>query len=145
MKKLIIFFILILFSCNQSNSNNKDIDNSEENNFNQSNAITESSADLKELTDIQLKSYNEAIMRNPNDSWAYYGRASTRMAIEDYKGAVEDFTKSIKLDPMNPSSYLYRADCYVILGKKHKACLDWNQAVILGYSEAKDSIIKNCN
>jgi tetratricopeptide (TPR) repeat protein len=144
MKKVIfIVLFLVITSCNQSKDNK--IDNDKNDDFNKSSYKNEPLPTHTEISEIAINSYTEVISRNPNDNVAYFGRGQSRMDLEDYKGAVDDFTKSIKIDEMFLSAYLYRADSYMKLGMRHKACLDWERAVLLGYPEVNDSIKKNCN
>lgn len=45
--------------------------------------------------------YSEALLVDPNNSYAYYNRGITRDRSGDYEGAIEDFSHAIRLDPAN--------------------------------------------
>ncbi|HTB12108.1 MAG TPA: tetratricopeptide repeat protein [Bryobacteraceae bacterium] len=50
-----------------------------------------------ELWDKAIGAETQAVQRFPKYAVAYYGRGKARVGKEDYAGAVEDFTSSIKL------------------------------------------------
>jgi stress-induced-phosphoprotein 1 len=56
---------------------------------------------------------------------------------QDYKGASEHYTKSIKLDPTEPSGYTNRALTYIKLQEYHKAIADGKRAAHLSKSFAR--------
>jgi len=54
--------------------------------------------------------------QNPEDfPDIYYYRGVCRLALEDYDGAIEDFTESILSEQMVQSSYYNRGICYLML------------------------------
>ena len=52
-----------------------------------------------------LKCYDEAIKLNPNAYSAYSNRAYLRYELQDYAGAIEDYSKSIEIDPNDFRDY----------------------------------------
>jgi Flp pilus assembly protein TadD len=66
------------------------------------------------------------------------------MELEDYRGAIADFTKAIEFQAENPQNYSKRGSCQLLLNKKEDACLDFSKAGELGLAEAYDLIKKNC-
>ena len=75
------------------------------------------------------------IINNPNDIWAFYNRATVRRQLGDRKGAISDFTESIRVRSANPktliraaSPYSKRAQEYYYLGEKNKALADYQKA-----------------
>ena len=50
-----------------------------------------------ELWDKAIAAETQAVERHPKYAVAFYGRGKARVGKEDYSGAVEDFTSSIKL------------------------------------------------
>src|ERR1700680_2417633 len=50
-----------------------------------------------EQWDKAIAAETEAVQRHPKYAVAFYGRGKARVGKEDYSGAVEDFTSSIKL------------------------------------------------
>lgn len=165
MKKAAFILLLGLISCNQSSKNN----------FREP-TDTFVPPTSQELAEIAINNGSEALMRNPDNAVAYFGRGSgknsledyegaiidftaaikinpayfeafcargnSKYALKDYNGAIEDFTKAIQIDSNFSSPYLDRADTYVKLGLKDKACSDWRSVVEMGYPDFNDSIKK---
>lgn len=75
----------------------------------------------------------------------YYFEGLSKMKINDFNGAIKDFTKVIELEPKDPTGYLRRGQAKINLGQKNEACLDFKKAVEFGSEEAKDLIKTNCN
>jgi tetratricopeptide (TPR) repeat protein len=50
-----------------------------------------------EMWDKAIAAETQAVQRHPKYAVAFYGRGKARVGKEDYNGAVEDFTSSIKL------------------------------------------------
>jgi tetratricopeptide (TPR) repeat protein len=63
---------------------------------------------------------------------------------KDYKGAIDDFTKAIELNPKYAGAYFYRGFCKSKLKDKEGACLDWKKAAELGSADAKVMIERKC-
>ena len=51
------------------------------------------------LYDATIICCNEIIKLNPNDTRGYFHRANARQNLKDYVGAIEDYSKSIEIDP----------------------------------------------
>ncbi len=56
--------------------------------------------------------------------WYYDSRTVLRYHIGDVTGAVEDFSKAISLEGIDPSYYEKRSACYLQLGKNSLAEAD---------------------
>lgn len=63
---------------------------------------------------------------------------------KDYKGAIDDFTKAIELNPNYAGAYFYRGFCKSKSKDKEGACLDWKKAAELGSADAKVMIERKC-
>ena len=66
---------------------------------------------------------------------------NTKTYLEDYEGAIADYTKAIELDSDDATAYFYRGDAKEMLGDFNGACEDWKIAVSLGNEEAKKFIL----
>ncbi|MTF40735.1 tetratricopeptide repeat protein [Cyanobacterium aponinum] len=85
------------------------------------------------------------IINKPNDIWAYYNRAVVRRQYGDHKGAIYDFTQSIRVRSATPktlvraaSPYHKRGQEYYLLGYKQKALKDYKKAIEI-YKQQQDT------
>ena len=75
----------------------------------------------------------------------YKNQGNAKYDLQDYRGAILDFTKAIELDPKNAILYYNRGLAKNALSYTDGACLDWSKAGELGYAHAYDRIKKYCN
>ncbi|MGF1490105.1 MAG: tetratricopeptide repeat protein [Prochloraceae cyanobacterium] len=68
---------------------------------------------------------------------AYDRRAAARAKINDYLGAIEDYSRSIDLDPDNASLYFYRAIIYTLMADDRLAKEDYTKAIALNPNYAQ--------
>ena len=77
----------------------------------------------------------------------YLNSGLTKMTFSDNKGAINDLTKVIKLQPNNYEAYFNRGCCYFNLRDTQKAMIDFNKAIQLNptYAEAfyNRALLKN--
>ncbi|MCD4684298.1 MAG: tetratricopeptide repeat protein [Bacteroidales bacterium] len=66
-----------------------------------------------------------------NSPQHYFSNGSAKFQLQDYKGAVNDFSKAIELKADYKEAYYSRAICYSNLEKYHKAMDDFNKAIDL--------------
>ena len=98
---------------------------------------------------ISFNSYSqENIVLTGNkkeDAIAYFNRGLSKAKLQDYRGAIADFTKAIELKPDNAEAYYNRGNAKYELKDLNAACLDWNKSGELGYASAYDLIKQYCN
>ena len=91
------------------------------------------------------------IHNNPNSKMAFYNRATYRSEYGDRKGAISDYTKSIKVRAKyfkgrEASAYYQRGQEYELVGNVDKAILDYAKSAEIykqyGYSEKSETILK---
>ena len=75
----------------------------------------------------------------------YFERGNSKYGLEDYKGAVADYSKAIELNPNLSEAYNNRGISKYMLNQKKSACLDWIKARELGLEVAYKNIKKYCN
>lgn len=105
-----------------------------------------------------VKAYTKAIEKwtefagrkvqlNPADVASdYAGRGSARIALKQYKEAVDDLTKAIELTDRKVAGYFAeRAVAFDGLGEKGPAAADRETAEKLGYKVAKPAVNANAN
>ena len=70
--------------------------------------------------------------------------AKAKYESANYKEAIVDLNKAIKIQPKYANSYLLRGMCKAQLKNLKGACQDWKKADKLGSSQAKTLININC-
>ena len=64
-------------------------------------------------------------------SLQYYCRGNCKKLLNDYEGAISDFTRAIKYNPNFAEAYFRRADIKTILNDNKGAALDYVKAIEL--------------
>jgi stress-induced-phosphoprotein 1 len=70
-----------------------------------------------------VKSYTEAIKRNPNDPVNYSNRAAAYTKLMAYREAIRDCDEALKLDPKFVKAYIRKGHAYFML-KDYPKCLE---------------------
>ncbi|MFM6000586.1 MAG: trypsin-like peptidase domain-containing protein [Dolichospermum sp.] len=70
-------------------------------------------------------------LNNPQSARDFYARGITKLDQYNYRGAAEDFTQSIKLDPKYVEAYFKRGYSYTWVSKYQEALADFNQVIVL--------------
>jgi tetratricopeptide (TPR) repeat protein len=103
----------------------------------------ESVADMKAKEEfrhncgIAFSYFTQAIILNPDNSLAYWNRARVRTALEDYQGAIADYSHAIKGESNSSSCYMFRAITYLKQAIE-PALLDLQQSAILYEQQGKN-------
>ena len=91
---------------------------------------------------IASASYATAYCQTADD---YYNRGISKRKLQDYRGAMADFTKAIELNPNYADAYVNRGVSKLMLNQKDSGCLDLSKAGELGDEDAYDVIRQLCN
>jgi tetratricopeptide (TPR) repeat protein len=85
-----------------------------------------------------LQLLNDIIRANPDDGTAYELRGNIYAFLNNFKKAIDDYTKAIELRPDLAASYYYRATIYTLTNNYAPAIKDYTRALELqtGYYEA---------
>ena len=83
---------------------------------------------LSNETDLALADFEQAIEVNGNFARAYSGLGSIYRERGDYRHAMEQYTKSLNIEP-NVDAYYERGQTYESLGEHQKAIDDYNLAI----------------
>ena len=76
----------------------------------------------------------------------YIDRGKSKQKTNDYKGAIEDFTKAIKFNPKDVAAFFLRGISKDKLGDKIGSCIDGKQALSLGLKgKEKEWVEENCS
>ena len=95
--------------------------------------------------DKALNAYNEAIRLDPAYVKALNNRGILKAsAFGQFREAISDFSRVIRLDPSNADAYLGRGSCHFQLKEADSACGDWKKAFSLGKQEARLLLQQNC-
>ena len=87
--------------------------------------------------------YSKAISINPT-IYLYQRRATCYTYLKKYAEALEDYNRTIKINPFLNEPYFNRGVCYFYVNQLEKACADWEKASSMGYKNANDLISKFC-
>lgn len=92
-----------------------------------------------------LADCNKVLELRPKDSHAHSERGFVNIMLKDYKAALTDFGKAIKLDSNNAQAYLGRGVAKVEGRRgKHSGCLDMKKAGEMGELQATMAILTYC-
>ena len=75
----------------------------------------------------------------------YYNQGNLKFQLEDYKGAIADFTKAIELSPNNSDAYYNRGLAKIFFNQQESGFLDLSKAGELVHATAYEAIKKYCN
>jgi len=83
---------------------------------------------------------DKAINKNNSKSFCFNDRAVCKTGLDDYSGAIEDYSTAIELDQGKSSYFVNRGMTYWIWGKQDEAYKDWKKASSLGSESAKANL-----
>lgn len=78
-----------------------------------------------------IKAIDYAIVLEPKNSYYYIGRADYFYRLENYKKAIDEYSKAIEITQNDPNSYEGRANCYKALGNIELFKEDFKKAFLL--------------
>lgn len=81
----------------------------------------------KQMYPEAVKSYTEAIKRNPSDPVNYSNRAASYTKLMAYKEAIRDCDEAIKLDPNFVKAYIRKGHVHSLM-KEYAKCLEVYEA-----------------
>ena len=71
-------------------------------------------------------------------------RGFAKSQLYYYKGAIDDYTKAIEIDPLDKYFYSGRAFSKGFMGDLQGACSDWRKAADLGHAYAIEWVRNEC-
>ncbi|NIG55120.1 tetratricopeptide repeat protein [Chitinophaga sp. Cy-1792] len=87
---------------------------------------------IKNKPDSALADYNHVIAMNPGYSNAWLNIGVVHHNNEEFKAAIDNYSKAIEADPNNMLAYLNRADAYEATGNTRQSNLDKKKYADLG-------------
>ena len=79
----------------------------------------------------------------PDFAYGYYNRANLLMDLNDFKGAVVDYTEAIKINPQFAEAYFNRGLANMYMGNTDAGAADLSKAGELGIYSAYNAIKRN--
>ena len=92
-----------------------------------------------------IQDYTLAIAFDATSSLAYYNRGLLKINQQKMSDGILDFSKAIQQNPTYVKAFLARADAYLQLNDKMKACEDYKIAEKLGDGAAISKRLFTCN
>jgi len=84
-----------------------------------------------------IQDFNKAIGIAGNDDEVLLMRAYSKERVNDLKGALTDYTRALRINPVLGKAYSNRGNVYYKLKKYQQAVEDYNQAILFFPEEAK--------
>jgi len=88
---------------------------------------------------------NKALELDPKNIEINRNNIFIKMQMQKYADVIPDCDAVLIKEPSNVNILVQRGDAKFQIGDKNGACLDWHNAVNLGYKEILERINKNCN
>lgn len=86
--------------------------------------------------------FSACIALKPEVTQSWYQRGTCRLAIKDFSGAVEDFSRVLEIEPDYRNALVSRALAYRDLGNLTQALEDLNQAILRHFPETRIYFIR---
>ncbi|HON18771.1 MAG TPA: tetratricopeptide repeat protein [Salinivirgaceae bacterium] len=113
--------------------------------------LTESGATQKIGSQTIIPDYNraeealnESLKENPTFSLAWYNKGNIKIQNQNFREAIDDYTKAIDLDENIAEAYFNRGLTFLYLRETDRGCLDVSRAGQLGIVEAYNVIKRFC-
>ena len=81
---------------------------------------------------------------NAESAVFYFNRGYSKYELEDYSGAIADYSKVIKINSSYASAYTNRGIAKQKLGDMKGACADWRESASLGIENAAQWVRNEC-
>lgn len=82
---------------------------------------------------LAIQDFNKVISLDASNSMAYAFRSAVYVDLKDYKSAIDDCQKALKIDPKNEIAYIRMADSYFFMENPNyiEAMKNYNEAINL--------------
>lgn len=74
----------------------------------------------------------------------YFNRGTSKFMLNDFRGAISDYSSELESNPNSIDSYYYRGIAAICVAKKDSGCADLSKAGELGHPDAYEIISKFC-
>lgn len=79
-----------------------------------------------------IADYDTVLERTPNYAPAFYGRAKAKRSLNQIEAALQDYSRAVALDPLNPQFLESRGWVFLLLKRADEAQADFEQALVYG-------------
>lgn len=90
--------------------------------------------------DIMLRDYDQVIRMQPDFAFAYYNKANILCSQQEWKDAIDYYTRAIQCDSDFAEAYFNRGLTYIYIGENEKGLADLSKAGELGIYQAYNLI-----
>ena len=94
--------------------------------------------------EMVLNDYSKALQLDPDFTYALFNKATTKIKMADYKGAIEDYSTALTCEPTLSDIYYNRGLLLIILHNSNDGCIDLSKAGELGITESYNVIKRFC-
>jgi curved DNA-binding protein CbpA len=91
-----------------------------------------------------LAYYDTTLQMKPKHYEARFGKALMLFKLHKLSLSLTEFNACLKMAPDDRRNYYYRGSIYLSQNARDKACLDLDQALIMGFEEAKPLMDQFC-
>ena len=91
-----------------------------------------------------VEAYDSAIQLQPQNPDIYTNRGCTKMAMNDYRGSINDFTIALTINSNDVKALFNRGIAKCNVGMKTEGCSDLRIVAAMGYPWASEAMNKNC-
>lgn len=85
---------------------------------------------------------SKALVLSPQNAWLHYNRGNLNVLRQDYRQAIDDYTRAIDIDSTLAEAYYNRGLCYIQLERQAEGVADLSKAGELGLYQAYSLIKK---
>jgi tetratricopeptide (TPR) repeat protein len=95
--------------------------------------------------DLAISDYSRALKLDSTFSYAWYNRASAKIALNDFEGALNDLTQSIQCDSTLGEACFNQGLLLIMMHENDDACIRLSKAGELGVLESYAVIKRYCD
>ena len=92
-----------------------------------------------------LDDLNQTLRLQPDWADALADRAAVKCLLFDFRGAVQDCNRALKIDPLHVNAFYQRGCAKHKNGNNKSACTDWYQAQQLKDERADQALTQYCD
>ena len=95
--------------------------------------------------ELAVSDYSAALRLDSTFTYAWYNRATAKVALNDFKGALSDLDKAIQCDPTLAEAYYNRGLLLMLTHENDSSCVSLSKSGELGILDAYSIIKRYCD